>query len=70
MILYKTGKYSQRKINTKNKHCMVLGLTTLSGKPVMCYILFAGKKENPFFKTGLNLAAEIIGDTEDEDFLE
>ena len=35
LMLCETGKSPQRKVNTKNKHYTVLGLTTLSGKPVM-----------------------------------
>ena len=70
LMLCETGKSPQRKVNTKNKHYTVLGLTTLSGKPVMCCIIFAGLRENALCETGLDLTAEIIGETSDDDFLE
>ena len=70
LMLCETGKYPQRKVSTKNKHYTVLGLTTLSGKPVMCCIIFAGLRENALCETGLDLEAEIIGETSDDNFLE
>ena len=45
---YITGKgmVPQLKSNAKDKHYTVLGLTALSGDPVMCVVIFAGTREN------------------------
>ena len=68
LLLCENGKSPQRKINTKNKHYTVLGITTLSGLPVMCCIFFAGITENPLYELGLDLTVDIIGDHTDDDF--
>ena len=36
LMLCETGKTPQRKISVKSKHYTCLGLTALSGEPVMC----------------------------------
>ena len=69
LMLCETGTSPQRKINTKDKHYTVLGLTTLSGKAVMCCVIFAGVNENPLCETGFDWEAEIIGKTTDTDFV-
>ena len=48
----------QQKINTKDKHYTVLGLTTLAGKLVMCIFIFTGETPRTIVETGLNLEAE------------
>ena len=48
-----TSTTPAHKIHTKNNHYTVLGLTTLSSKYVVCYIIFAGIKENYLCKTSL-----------------
>ena len=60
LLICETGTTPQRKINTKSKHYTCLGLTSLSGEPVMCCIIFAGKKEQTLCKTGLDLSSEMI----------
>ena len=64
------GKVPQRKINTKDKHYTVLGLTTISGKPVMCIIIFSGEQPSTIVETGLDLEAETFGDPNGADFFE
>jgi len=61
-MLCETGMTPARK-KINYKHYTVLGLTTLSGKPVMCCVIFSGIKETPLYETGLDLKKEIIGDT-------
>ena len=36
----------QIKINTKYKHWTLQGLTALSSDPIMCAVIFAGKREH------------------------
>ena len=59
--IYERGTVPQRKINTKDKHYTVLGITTLAGKPVMCIVIFAGGPPYTIVETGLDLEAEIEG---------
>ena len=45
-------------------------LTTLTGEPVMCVVIFSGKKPNTICETGLDLNAPTVGDPSDPDFFE
>ena len=64
------GTVPQRKINTKDRHYTVLGLTTLAGKPVMCVVIFAGETPCTLVETGLDLDAATEGHPDDADFFE
>ena len=64
------GTVPQRKINTKDRHYTVLGLTTLAGKPVMCVVIFAGETPCTLVETGLDLEAETEGHPDNADFFE
>ena len=68
--LCEAGNTPQQKINTKDKHYTVLGLTALTGEPVMCIVIFAGNKEHAIVETGLDLSAPTIGSPNDADFVE
>ena len=70
LMVCEAGKTPQRKINTRSKHYTLLPITALNGEPVMCVIIFTGKKENALCETGLDLSAEFIGDPDDVDFFE
>ena len=60
----------QQKVNSRDKHYTLLGITALTGEPVMCIVIFSGKRHNPLWETGLDLEAETIGSTDDDDFFE
>ena len=64
------GKTPQIKINTKEKHYTVLAPKSLDGKPVMCCVIFIGKRINAMCETSLDLNVEAIGDVSDEDYFE
>ena len=64
------GKTPQIKINTKEKHYTVLAPKSLDGKPVMCCVIFTGKRINAMCETSLDLNVEAIGDVSDEDYFE
>ena len=68
--LCERGKVPKRKINTKDKHYTLLGLTSIAGKPVMCIVIFAGETPNTLTETGLDLDAETYGCPTDADFFE
>ena len=63
-------KTSQQNINTKDKHYTLLGLTALTGKPLMCVIIFAGTKEHAIVESGLELSAPTFGIPPDPGFFE
>ena len=70
LMLCATGTTPSRKINTKDKHYTVIPITTLSGKPVMCCIIFSGLRENHLCETGLDLTKPFIGSVDDSDFVQ
>ena len=57
LLLCEKGETPQIKVSTRDKHYTVLGLTSLTGHPVMCVIIFTGKKPNALWETGLDLEA-------------
>ena len=58
----------QQRVNYKDKHWTLLELTALSGDPIMCVIIFAGKRHNPLCETGIDIFAEQVGEVSDEDY--
>ena len=60
----------QQKASTKDKHFTLLGLTALNGDPVMCVVIFAGKRETKLYECGMDLFAEKVGDVSDDNFFE
>jgi hypothetical protein len=44
-----------------------LGLTTLSGEPVMCVVVVQGKTRNILVETGVNLDADAVGEKKSEE---
>ena len=69
LLICAKGMEPQKKINVKDKHFTLLGLTALNGDPVMCVIIFAGKREQAVVETGMDVFAEEEGEVSDEDFL-
>ena len=70
LMLCERGKTPQLKISTRDKHYTMMGLTSINGKPVMCVVIFAGKRPNALCETGLDLHAPTVGEPSDPDFLE
>ena len=62
------GMVPQKRVNIKDKHFTLLGLTSLNGDAVMCVIIFAGKREQAVVETGMDVFAPEEGDVRDEDF--
>ena len=63
-------KVPQQRVNHKDKHWTLIKLTTLSGDPIMRVIIFAGKRYNPLYETGMNIFAEQVGEVSDDDYFE
>ena len=71
LMLCERGKTMQRKISTRNKHYRMRGLTSLTGKPVMCVVMFSGKRPNALCETGcLILNAQTVGEPSDPKFFD
>ena len=68
--LCESEKTPQQQINIKYKHYILLGLTVLTGKPVMCVVIFSSTKEHVIVETGLDLSTPIFGSPADADFFE
>ena len=66
----KKGKTPQTKISTRDKQYTVMGLTSLTGEPVMCVVIFSGKKPNALCELGLDLSAETFGSPDDPDYMQ
>ena len=48
------GTVPQNKVQHRDSHFTLLGFTALSGDPVLCVIVMAGKKENFGIETAIN----------------
>ena len=70
LLICERGKTPQVKIHVRNKHFTVIGLTTLTGNPAMCVVIFTGKMLNALCETGLDLTVETFGDPSDDDYFE
>ena len=68
LLVCAKGMVPQTKANTKDKHWTMLGLTALNGQPVMCIIIFAGKREQAIVETGMDIFAEQVGEVSDKDY--
>jgi len=68
--LCEKGCEVQQKVTTTEKHFTLLGFTALTGEPVMCVVIFAGKVSVPSIETGIDLFAEMEGNEMDADFFE
>ena len=55
----------KNKINAKEKWTL-FGLTSLNGNPVMCIIIFAGKRKQVIYKTGMGIFCKQHGEVSDK----
>jgi len=69
LLMTKPGQVGQRKISTKDKHYTLLGLTLLTGRPLMCVVIMAGDKPKPEVETGIDIFADQIGASTDRDYI-
>ena len=54
------GKTPQKKATKKDKHFTLLGLTLLTGEPLMCVIIFAGEKSKDVVELGIDPFCKTI----------
>jgi len=69
LMLTKPGQVAQRKISTKDKHYTLLGLTLLTGDPLICVVIMAGDNPKPKVETGIDFFVEQIGASTDRDYI-
>jgi len=61
---------SQLKSSKKDKKFTVVGLTALTGEPVMCVIIIEGTTRQVEVELGIDYSAPWTGSAEDNDFIE
>ena len=59
----------QQKYSRTDKDFTLLGLTLLTGKPLMCVVIFTDIRENKMVEMGVDPMAEEVGNIEDEDYV-
>ena len=64
------GTSPKEKCSSKSKHWTLIGLTSLSGDPVMCICIFSGLNRIPLVETGMDIFAETVGDVLEPDFFQ
>mmetsp|Transcript_12989 Transcript_12989/g.15241 ORF Transcript_12989/g.15241 Transcript_12989/m.15241 type:complete len:145 (-) Transcript_12989:100-534(-) len=53
------GMIPQQRVNHKDTHWNLVGLNALSGDPIMCVIIFAGKRHSPCIFQGKEVLCMI-----------
>ena len=67
--LCEPGVIPQQKSSRADKHFTLLGLTLLTGEPLMCVVIFAGKRRNPQYEMGVDPRVKPVGNADDEDYV-
>ena len=70
LLVCAKGTVPQEKINTKDKHWTLLGLTALNGDAIMCVAIFAGKRPQAVVETGYDVFATQEGKVSEESFFD
>ena len=68
LLVCAKGMIPKKKVNTKDKHFTVLGLTALNGDAIMCVVIFAGIREQAVVDTGMDVFAQQEGEVSDDGF--
>ena len=68
LLVCAKGMIPKKKVNTKDKHFTVLGLTALNGDAITCVVIFTGIREQAVVDTGMDVFAQQEGEVSDEDF--
>ena len=69
LMLVERGQVPMKKISTNNKKFTLIGLTALTGEPVMCVLIIEGKRPNPSIEAGIDIRVSPTGSFSDNDFL-
>lgn len=63
------GNEPYNKSSNRSKHFTCLGLTLLTGEPLMCVVIFAGKTPKAEVEFGLDPFVDIIGEKTDQNYI-
>ena len=69
LLLTENGMVPQRKASSKNRRFTLIGLTALTGEPVMAVIIVAGKKPKGNIEAGMDIFITPDGSPNDEDYV-
>ena len=69
LILVERGQVPMKNISTHNKIFTLIGLTALTGEPVMCALVIEGKISNRFMEAGIDIQVSSTGLFSDNDFV-
>ena len=69
LLLTAPGKVPQKKASSKNRRFSMIGLTALTGEPVMCILIIAGKKPNATIEAGVDIRINPVGNPKSRNFL-
>ena len=70
LLLGERGYIAQEKSLSKNRKFTIIGFMALTGDPVMCVLIFEGKKPNGSIEAGINITVKPIGSPSDANFIE
>ena len=63
-------KVPYRKASSKSRKFTLIGLTALTGEPVMCVIIIEGKNPNPTIEAGMDIRVSPIGNSHEKDYMQ
>lgn len=68
-LLCARGNVPREKVSSTDRHFTLIGLTTLSGTPLMCIVVMKGKRVRPEVELGIDPFAEIVGEQGDANYV-
>ena len=69
LYLTEKGRVPQKKISTRNRKFTMIGLTALTGVPIMCIIIIDGNRPDGSIKAGIDINIQPKVDSTDHDFI-
>ena len=70
LLLTAPGKLPQQKASSKNKRFTLIGLTDLTGEPLIAAIILQGKRPKASLEAGIDINIDPIGNATDSDYLQ
>ena len=69
LMLVEKVQVPMKKISSNSKKFTLIGLTALTGEPVMCFLIIEGKRPNPSIEAGIDIRVTPTGSFSDSDFI-
>ena len=70
LLLGERGYVAQEKASTHSRKFTMIGFTALTGDPVMCVLIFEGKRPNGSIEAGIDITIKPNGSPSDPDYVE